>query len=111
MARALLAFGILFGLCAAFCTGWVGGRWFTGRSIADEQQKRDAEHVAPVLAADPAFQKLIPCGYPVGGYCLSGPVPTQADYDRLWSALARLLGEPRMTVVLNDVWVEETLKQ
>jgi hypothetical protein len=99
-------FGTLIGLGAGFYIGWEAGHFVTVQRLHNQQYERDAALVYPLLSGDPAFHRLGPLNYPVGGFCLVGTVPTQADHDRLRAELVRLLGEPRMAHVLNDVTVE-----
>ncbi len=78
------------------------------RAIREAERRfvADTELAAPVLASDPAFKWIGPTDFPVLGFCLSGPVPTRADYDRLRSEMLRLFGEARVDHVMNDVRVE-----
>jgi hypothetical protein len=108
MSRAAVAtLAILVGLAIGGSVGWFAGRFVTVLKVADEQYDRDTALAWPVLSGDPAFRHLGPLNYPVGGFCLAGSVPTEADYDRLRAEMIRLFGEPRVDHILNDVRVEE----
>ena len=109
MRRALIALVVVLIVCSmslAFLVGLPYFRFIQAHRDADRRFRQDCELFAPVLAADPAFQRLVPFDFPVNGYCLGGPVPTQADLDRLREHVARVFGEPRVGHILADVWVE-----
>jgi hypothetical protein len=102
----LIVCGALIGLCITFYIGWSIGRWYGVHHEFERQFEEDRQLASPVLAIDPVFQRIMPVNFPVRGFCLSGPVPTQADHDRLRVEMVRLFGEPRIEHVLADVWVE-----
>lgn len=110
MRRVLLLMIFLVAVSLAGFAGWVGGGFVTARGEADRRYAEDLNLAAPVLAANPAFQRLMPVDFPVNGFCLSGPVATQTDYDRLRAEMIRLFGEPRAGHVLADVWIEAAAK-
>jgi hypothetical protein len=99
--------GLLIGLGLAFGIGWFWGGYTQAHRDAERQYQQDCELFAPVLAADPAFHRLIKVNFPVAGYCLDGSVRTQADFDRLQNEVARIFGVPRIGHVLANVWIEE----
>ena len=105
MRQARLLALVLVAVCIAGLAGWLGGACAQARREAERRYAEDLELAAPALT-HPAFKRLIPVDFPVRGFCLSGPVVTQADYDRLRAAMVRLFGEPRVEHVLADVWVE-----
>ena len=106
MSRAAAAtLALLIGLAAGGAVGWFAGRFSAVIKAADEQYDRDTALAWPVISRDPAFRELGALHYPVGGFCLAGSVPTQADYDRLRAEMVRLFGEPRVGHILNDVRV------
>ena len=76
------------------------------RQESERRYEQERELVAPVLAADPAFGRIMTVDFPVAGICLSGPVETRDDYNRLRAAMIRLFGEPRVGHVTQEVWVE-----
>ena len=98
--------GTLIGVCAAFYVGWHVGRWSGVHHEFERRFEKERHLASPVLAADPAYQRLVPVNFPVLGFCLGGPVPTKADHDRLRTEMVRLFGEPRIEHILADVWVE-----
>jgi hypothetical protein len=106
MRKALVISAVLLGLCAAFCAGWFSGGRYTYMKVTERRYNQDVEFVMPGLAADPAFRRLETFDFPVNGFCLQGSVATQADYDRLWAEVLRLLGESRVGHVMADVWIE-----
>jgi hypothetical protein len=97
---------VVIGLGAAFRVGYDYGQCVAVHREFERQYDRERELVAPVLAADPAFGRLITVNFPVAGICLGGPVATRDDYNRLRSEVLRLFGEPRVGHVMQDVWVE-----
>jgi hypothetical protein len=106
--RLLVASGVLLGLLGlglAFAAGWFAGAFTEGQRQADRRFREDCNVAAPILA-DPAFRRLEPFDFPVNGFSLGGPVPTQADYDRLSVEVSRVFGEPKVGHILADVWVE-----
>jgi hypothetical protein len=106
MRTGLIIIAVLLGLAVAFVAGWFGGGQYTHLEDKERRYEKDVEAVMPVLAADPAFRRLEPFDFPVNGFCLQGSVATQADYDRLWAEVARLLGELRVAHVMADVWID-----
>jgi hypothetical protein len=106
MRRALITIAVIISLAAAFVAGWVGAVFYGGHEAKERRYKDDVEAVMPVLAAEPAFRRLEPFDFPVNGFCLQGSVATQADYDRLWTEVARRLGEIRVGHVMADVWID-----
>jgi hypothetical protein len=103
MRKCFITFAVLLGLAVAFGAGWVGGGMYTHRQDTERRYRDEVEAVMPVLSADPAFQKIEPSDFPVKGFCLLGSVATQADYDRLWNEVTRLVGETRVDHVMADV--------
>ena len=109
MRRALIALVVVLIVCSmslAFLVGLPYFRFIQAHRDADRRFRQDCELFAPVLAADTAFQRLVPFDFPVNGYCLGGPVPNEADLDRLRGHVTRVFGEPRVGHILADVWVE-----
>ncbi|HVK17472.1 MAG TPA: hypothetical protein VM533_11020 [Fimbriiglobus sp.] len=106
MRLALIVFGALFAVCAAFYAGWGAGKWYGVHHEFERRFEEERQLASPVLATDPAFRRLLPVNFPVLGFCLDGPVPTKADHDRLRAEMVRLFGEPRIEHVLSDVWIE-----
>jgi hypothetical protein len=106
MRLALIVYGALIGVCAAFYAGCEAGKWYRAHHQFERRFEKERQLASPVLAADPAFRRLLPVNFPVLGFCLGGPVPTKADHDRLRAEMVRLFGEPRIDHRLADVWVE-----
>ena len=105
MRRFLIFLAVLIFLYFVACGVWV----FMFIQAQREAERRFAADVAlatPVLSADPTFHRLVSVNFPVAGFCLSGPVPTRANYDRLRSEMKSLFGEERMGHVMADVWIE-----
>jgi hypothetical protein len=104
--QALVALAFVVGLCTAFQVGWEAGQYAQAHREFERRYAEDRKLVAPVLAADPAFQRIVTVNFPVAGICLDGPVETRDDYDRLRAEMVRLFGEPRIGHVMQDVVVE-----
>jgi hypothetical protein len=79
--------------------------FLAGYRERERRFRQDYELVAPSLA-DSAFHRLIPYDLPQTGLCLSGPVPTQADFERLRVEMIRLFDKERVGYVMREVWVE-----
>lgn len=97
---------VVVGTVAGFCAGWQFGQYYAAHREFERRYEEERQRVAPVLAADPAFRRLITVNFPVAGICLAGPVESQEDYDRLRAVMVRLFGEPRVGHVMQDVVVE-----
>src|SRR4051794_34348922 len=98
MRRTLVTFlvvGVVCGMGLAFGVGWGWGRFTQAHREADRRFREDSERFAPVLGADPALRRLQPFDFPVTGFSLGGPVPTQSDLDRLRGHVTRVFGEAR----------------
>jgi len=98
--------GTVVGAAAGLYFGWQLGQFYAVHRESERRYEADCALAAPVLAADPGFHQVVTFNFPVAGFCLGGPVPTQDDYDRLRAAMLRLFGEPRIGHVMQDVWVE-----
>jgi hypothetical protein len=83
---------------AAWINFWSIKKW-------EQRYTEDFDKASPVLSI-PAYKKLVPVNYPSAGFCLSGPVPSSKDFERLRADMHQLFGEERTKHVMNDVWVE-----
>jgi hypothetical protein len=103
--QTLIISGVLCSVLFAFGAGWFFGGFTQAQREVQRRYQHDCELARPLLA-EPAFQRLVPFDFPVNGFCLGGPLATQADYERLRAEVTRLFGEPRVGHILADVWVE-----
>jgi hypothetical protein len=104
----VLVVGCLLGvLGVAACVSFPFIQFIQAKRDAERRFAVDVALATPVLSADPTFHRLIPVNFPVAGFCLSGPVPTRTDCDRLRSRMKSLFGEERMGHVMADVWIED----
>lgn len=98
----LLTSGVLIAIAVSCCA--------LGAVISDLRGKHrrfadQAEAIAPVLAADPAFKDVyVEDGHRgTGRLLLCGQVPTRADLDRLRDRLTRVIGEAAANYALRGV--------
>jgi hypothetical protein len=110
MRQTLIVAVFVIGLCAAFKVGWEAGQFAAVHREFERRYEAERELVAPVLAADPAFRRLVTVNFPVAGICLAGPVDNWSDYNRLRAEMLRLFGEPRIGHVMQDVVVEQAAR-
>lgn len=98
----------LFLMVVGFLVFTAGAYGIVYRAIWKSEQRfrNDAEQLVPFLNADPAYRRLIAVNFPSLGYSLSGPVETQADFDRLRLEVVRVFGEERAPHIMSDVWIE-----
>ena len=99
--------GIVIGFSVGICVSFSMGGHLGALRAFERRYAEECELVAPVLASDPAYRKIVTVNFPVRGICLSGPLETQAEFDRLRAEMLRVLGEPRIGHVMSDVWVEK----
>jgi hypothetical protein len=104
--QALVVLAFVVGLCTAFRIGWEFGQLAEAHREFERRYAEEQKLVAPVLAADPAFRRIVTVNFPVAGICLAGYVETRDDYNRLRAEIVRLFGEPRIGHVMQDVVVE-----
>ena len=91
--------GIFLGGAVGFALGHL-----VGEGQANMQKYRDErEAVEPIIASDPAFQKVEIHQFSAGGNWLNGEVPTEADLTRFRERVIRAIGEKRATEALIAV--------
>jgi hypothetical protein len=103
----LLASAILFGLGLSCVGGGVIGTGLGDIWARHRQFDAQRELVAPILASDAAFKKVvIEDGHSgTGRMLLDGPVPTKADQDRLLDRLTHAIGEEGAKYAMRGVRV------
>jgi hypothetical protein len=105
---AFLVGGLLIGLVIGSYAGYQYGQFHALHRDFERRYEEDRGLVAPLLAADPAFRRIVTENFPVAGICLAGPVESQEDLRRLHGEMARLFGERRVGHIMQDVVVERS---
>jgi len=103
---AFLLCGMLIGSAVGLYAGCEYGQFRALHNDYERRYEEERQLVAPILAADAAFLRIVTVNFPVAGICLAGYVPSQKDYDRLREKIIRLFGESRVGHIMGDVLVE-----
>jgi hypothetical protein len=107
---ALFIAGLLLGLATGFVGGREYGRYHGFLELNQLRYKEDQQAIAPFLASDAAFQRIVTLNDKNSGISLAGYVSTQQDYDRLRIETLRLFGEPRVAFIMRDVSVHRSVE-
>src|SRR5690349_2774453 len=106
MQKALLRLLILVIVGFIVFTAGAYGFFYMAVWKSEHRFRNDAEQLAPFLNADHAYRELIAVKFPSLGYSLSGPVETEAAFDRLRQEVVQVFGEERVPHIMADVWIE-----
>lgn len=92
---------LMSGVC--FSCGLLAGVLGGSRSAYHHRYREELDAIAPILAGDPAFERVEIHESSAGGVYLAGEVPTAKDRDRLREKVVRAIGERRAESIMIAV--------
>ena len=104
--NAMLAGGMLLALAVVLAVGLLAGFIWGERYAQHRQFLAERELIGPVLAGDPAFEKVVIHENAGGGAFLAGEVRTADDLERLRRELVRVLGGTKAEFLTHGMDVE-----